>query len=696
MKNHIICLLGISLALLAGCVEDDLSWKELIDAQQKELEAQKAKQEAEAQRLAQLKETLDGLKKSDAPFSLVMAEAPSDTVSKGLDFTSLIRVNPSGLAFTKDMLALDYISGKQFFRVEPDAQTKASYIKKADYFSLKDLAVDKNASGKSLDGQYLATLSTAAEEAVWNDAHMAFVGAYVDKEGKNQLVSSGPFNTVMMPLPAEGLSPWIYPHASFLINEKKKTAEGKEYFEERFGTIYVPLDQVLFKTKDDSDGRIYTPDNLREVAFALDEDCTASVKMEYDLKKRFVSFEPDTTANLTWREFKDSTGIKRQEVRGTMLLKDRWGGVSSYHMKMYWYNTTVITLNYEATEQEIKDGLAVDFSEEVKKLGLVYADMAACRRVLPIPTHHMYNDLAFEDLDDKNPEKGQLVLYHTPTPGRTYSTNEIRSVSVGVSEVDRMFTPITVSFKMVINVTVKANPIDNLAQKLQGKWMLSETEEVPMLTNNKLVLTFLSASKAVSSCSKDGVWSPRLEHSVEIDGNTVIITSHPEEGVSFINRLYVGSITATEMDASWQRTVIRDGKVTEVTKPQYVTSKKVDANFSQSILGLWEGQMISGQSPYDDGKKHRWEYKSNGTFVYYSQGADQQWVPQASNLHEYFVDGNLLCTRWKLAGDEAENREWWEIASLENGTMIWTALRMKADGSTYTESFKMTKVEEPK
>ena len=51
---------------------------------------------------------------------------------------------------------------------------------------------------------------------------MAFVGAYVDKEGKNQLVSSDPFNMVMMPLPSEGLSPWIYPNASFLIEEKKK------------------------------------------------------------------------------------------------------------------------------------------------------------------------------------------------------------------------------------------------------------------------------------------------------------------------------------------------------------------------------------------------------------------------------------------------------------------------------------------
>lgn len=696
MKTPIICLLGISLAVLAGCVQDDLSWKELIDAQQEELDAQKAKQEAEALRLAQLKETIDGLKKSDTPFSLVMAEAPADTVSKGLDFTGLIRVNPSGLTFTKEMLALDYISGKQFFRVDPDAQTKASYIKKPDYFSLKNLEVDKNGSGEALNGQYVTTLTTAAEEAVWNDAHMAFVGAYVDKEGKNQLVSSDPFNTVMMPLPAEGLSPWIYPHASFLINEKKKTAEGKEYFEERFGTVYVPLDKVLFKTKDDSDGRYYTPDNLKDIAFVLDEDCTASVKLDYDLKKRYVSFEPDTTANLTWREFKDSTGIKRQEVRGTMVLKDRWGGVSSYHMKMYWYNTNVITLNYEATEQEIKNGLTVDFSEEVKKLGLVYSDMTACRRVLPIPAHHMYNDLAYEAFDDKNPERGELVLYHTPTPGRTYSTNELRSVSVGVSEVDDKFVPITVSFKMVINVMVKANPIDNLTQKLQGKWVLSESEEVPLPTDDKLVYTFLSATKAISSCSREGVWSPKLEHSVEVDGNTVLLTSHPEEGVTLINRLYVGSITATEMDASWQRTVIRDGKVTEVSKPQYLTSKKVEADFSQSILGLWEGQITSGQNPYDDGKKHRWEYKSNGTFVYYNQGTDGQWVPEGGSLSEYFVDGNLLCTRWKVPGNEAEYREWWEVKSLENGTMIWTALRKKADGSTQTESFTLTKVEEGK
>ena len=444
MKSHISFLTATCVLLLAGCTSNDPALEEL-----------KQKQEAEAQRLAALKESVDGLKKSDTPFSLVLAEAPADTVSKGLDFTSTVRVNPSGVAMTKDMIALDYISGKQFYRVEPNA-TKASYIKKSDYFSLKGFEADKNAASEAQDGQYIATLTTSAKEAVWDDSRMAFVGAYVDKEGKTQLVSSNPFKTVMMPLPEEGLSPWIYPHASFLIQEKKKTQEGKEYFEERYGTVYVPLDGVVFKTKDDSDGRFYTPENLKGISFALDDDCEASVKMEYDLKNRYVSFVPDTTENKVWKEFRDSTGVKRQEVKGSILMKDRWGGVSSYHVIMYWYNSVVLPLHFEATPDEINKGIQVDFTEEVKKLGLVYSDMETARRVTPGYIHRMNNDLTFEPFDDKQPEKGELILYATPVPGETYRTEELRTLTVGVSEVDTKMAPVTLSFKLAITLTVKA------------------------------------------------------------------------------------------------------------------------------------------------------------------------------------------------------------------------------------------------
>ena len=443
MKNHITFLTATCL-LLAGCTNDE-AWTEL-----------KEKQEAEALRITELQKTIDGLKKSDTPFSLVLTETPADTVSKGLDFTGIIRVNPSGVALTKDMIGLDYISGKQFYPVEPEAETKAYYIKKSDNFSLKGFEADKNASSEVLDGQYVATLTTTAKEAVWDDSRLAFVGAYVDKEGKNQLVSSHPFKTVMMPLPEEGLSPWTYPHASFLIREKKKTPEGAEYFEENFGTVYVPLDGVVFKTKDNTDGRFYAAENLGGVSFALDDDCEASVQMEYDLKKRYVSFVPDTTGNLSWRAFQDSTGIKRQEVKGTMLLKDRWGGVSSYHLNMYWYNTNVLPLHFEATPEEIEKGLQVDFVEEVKKLGLDYTDLEKARRVTPGNIHRMFNDLTFEPLDDNHPEKGELILYATPVPGETFRTEEIRTLSVGVSEVDKTMAPVTLTLKLAITLTVKA------------------------------------------------------------------------------------------------------------------------------------------------------------------------------------------------------------------------------------------------
>jgi hypothetical protein len=97
-------------------------------------------------------------------------------------------------------------------------------------------------------------------------------------------------------------------------------------------------------------------------------------------------------------------------------------------------------------------------------------------------------------------------------------------------------------------------------------------------------------------------------------------------------------------------------------------------------------------SEFDDGEEHCWEYLADGSYVYYSKNAEGQFVPVESVFNQYFVDGTLLCTRWKNVGEgEEEHREWWEIASIENGVMKWTALRQRPDGTTYTATFQMTK-----
>ncbi|MBR1545542.1 MAG: hypothetical protein IJ633_01925 [Prevotella sp.] len=70
-----------------------------------------------------------------------------------------------------------------------------------------------------------------------------------------------------------------------------------------------------------------------------------------------------------------------------------------------------------------------------------------------------------------------------------------------------------------------------------------------------------------------------------------------------------------------------------------------------------------------------------------------KWMAGTDVLAEYFVDGILLCTRWKKTADSEELREWWEIESIKDGVMKWTALRQREDGSTYTATFEMKKVE---
>ena len=119
---------------------------------------------------------------------------------------------------------------------------------------------------------------------------------------------------------------------------------------------------------------------------------------------------------------------------------------------------------------------------------------------------------------------------------------------------------------------------------------------------------------------------------------------------------------------------------------------RITADYKQAILGKWEGHVTSEQgSEFDDGEDHQWEYLADGTFRYYSQDGNGTWVTNPNQtLSQYFVDGTLLCTRWVIDG--TENREWWEIESIADGVMNWTALRQREDGTTYTATFQMTKV----
>ena len=232
-----------------------------------------------------------------------------------------------------------------------------------------------------------------------------------------------------------------------------------------------------------------------------------------------------------------------------------------------------------------------------------------------------------------------------------------------------------------------------LEEKIIGKWILAEIDGQPALTNKKKVYTIVSATKAYLSASLNTrpelgtLWSNQLESDVVIDGNKMTLTNHPSEHQTGVEEFTVTAINDHEFTANRKLTVTVDGNVA-VSIEEAVRLVKVTADYSAAILGTWQGHCTSEGSVFDDGQEHRWQYNADGNFVYYVKDGDN-WVPSANTLNQYFVDGNLLCTRWVDNGEE--HREWWEI-TIDGSQMHWTALREDENGQRFTATFEMEKV----
>ena len=234
----------------------------------------------------------------------------------------------------------------------------------------------------------------------------------------------------------------------------------------------------------------------------------------------------------------------------------------------------------------------------------------------------------------------------------------------------------------------------NVAEKILGKWVVTDKNSQPAPTDIKSIYTFVSATQAYISQSFNAhpeagtPWFNQAKADVVISGNKVTVTSHSDEYTTAVEEYTITSIDEKKITANRKITVTVDGNVTRSAEDFFCLTK-VTADYSADIIGTWKGRCTSEGSIFDDGQEHRWQYKADGTYVYYVKDGDN-WVPSENTLNEYFVDGSLLCTRWIDQGQE--NREWWEI-NIDGDKMNWTALRQKEDGSTFTATFEMKKVQ---
>ena len=100
---------------------------------------------------------------------------------------------------------------------------------------------------------------------------------------------------------------------------------------------------------------------------------------------------------------------------------------------------------------------------------------------------------------------------------------------------------------------------------------------------------------------------------------------------------------------------------------------------------------MTGDETYGDAN-HRIEYKADGTYVYYDKDGND-WKLSEDVDNEYNVDGDWLASRWRPKAGEEFEYEWWDIDEIKDGTMKWSALREKGDGTRYTTTFTWKKIQ---
>ena len=172
----------------------------------------------------------------------------------------------------------------------------------------------------------------------------------------------------------------------------------------------------------------------------------------------------------------------------------------------------------------------------------------------------------------------------------------------------------------------------------------------------------------------------------------MLITAKEDDHTTHVLDVTVSSITDKDMVLSSDWKVLVDG--TEVYHEAYGEERweRVTKDYETAFLGLWEGKVTRDLGDETNDELHRWECMAAGTYAFYDK-VDNKWVEAPHYLADYFVDGTLLCTRWQDTKDSEELREWWEIESIKDDVVKATALRVREDGSTYTATFQMTRVQ---
>lgn len=220
---------------------------------------------------------------------------------------------------------------------------------------------------------------------------------------------------------------------------------------------------------------------------------------------------------------------------------------------------------------------------------------------------------------------------------------------------------------------------------LIGTWINSAIDGNVVKTDNAFVCDLRADKSGLYALGVDinddnKLWIENDDFSYSIDGDEVTI-----EGTDVLNRsikieIEIKSISATEFTGTFDQFKV-DG--VNYSNSKIYTFKKLTTNYSAQFVGVWYGHCTSAGTT--DTKYHYWEYFADGSYKYYYQDENDNWVLKEDNNGAYFLYGNYFASNYSndlLSGGTGLAYECWNI-SIAGNQMTWTGLRDNGAVVTY-------------
>jgi len=237
----------------------------------------------------------------------------------------------------------------------------------------------------------------------------------------------------------------------------------------------------------------------------------------------------------------------------------------------------------------------------------------------------------------------------------------------------------------------KVYPIqEEVELKLAGKWEIATVDNVPVLTNEKQVVTYQegwTAFRSASDSARQPSWMCRVPMKCTIYGND--ITENIVSGGSLKLTSNVETITENQMTAN-----VKDLSTTDTAqqKARFIVYRKIDKDFSKDIVGYWEVKLaLPGIPGVTD---HRLSFREDGTFLSFDRDTiNDEWVVNHTTTNQYMVDGTWLALRKQSLNPTTDTRECWDI-SVEGDKMYWSALRADSADVRHEDQLELTRITE--